>query len=362
MPGLELSRALFHEVIEPVVSGALPGLRYAAGLFGAGSDVLGYDTPRSMDHDWGPRCVLVLDGSDERNVGKSLRDLMTSALPSTFHGFPVLFQDAPDDPGVLVPANPASDAPLHHRVEVTTLDAVRGRLDFAPGDEDDPAFWLSISDQQLLEVTAGEVFRDDSGALTRLRTSLAFYPDAVWRYRMAALWMRISQIEPFVGRTGEVGDETGSFVISARLAEDIIRLALSQARHYAPYAKWLGTAFSRLEISAELQPHLDAVREAGEWRAREAGIVAATSALVRAHNELGLTPEIDPSPRPFHARPFTVIGAERVADALAATLRRSELASLPVGLGGIDQFIDSTDALNSRWLRLAVREAIRNRI
>lgn len=362
VPGLDLSRALFREVVEPAITHALPGLRYAAGLFGAGSDVLGYDTVRSMDHDWGPRCLLVLDAADERDAGEKVRELMTGALSPSFHGFPVLFQDAPGDPGVLVPADAMSEAPVRHRVEVTTLDIVRKRLDYAPGDEDDPAFWLSLGDQQLLELTAGEVFRDDSGALTDLRTTLSFYPDAIWRYRMAALWMRVSQIEPFVGRTGEVDDETGSFVIGARLVEDIMRLALSQARRYAPYAKWLGTACSRLEIAGPLQPHLEAVRRAEDWQAREAGIVAATSTLVQAHNVLGLTPGIDSSPRPFHSRPFTVIGAERVAHALGETLRGTALEHLPIGVGGFDQFTDSTDALNSRWVRLAVREAIREKI
>lgn len=179
---------------------------------------------------------------------------------------------------------------------------------------------------------------------------------------MAALWMRISQIEPFIGRTGEVGDETESFVIGGRLVENIMRLALSQTRHYAPYSKWLGTAFTRLPVSNMLRPHLDVVRQAGDWRKREAGIVAAMSALVREHNALGLTTEIDPAPRPFHSRPFTVIDAARVADALRETLRGTVLEALPLGIGGIDQFIDSTDGLNSRWLRLAVREAIRDQL
>lgn len=360
--GLDLGRAFFHEVVEPAVAAKLPGLRYAAGLFGAGSDALGHDTARSMDHDWGPRCVLVLEEADARAAGATLRATVTAALPASFRGFPVRFQDAPGDPGVLVPADPGRTAPLRHRVDITTLEAVGGRLAYTPGDERDPSFWLSVTEQQLLELTAGELFRDDTGQLTRLRSTLAQYPDDVWRYRMAALWMRISQIEPFVGRTGELGDETGSCVIGARLVEDSMRLALAQARRYAPYAKWLGTAFSRLEIAGALRPHLGAARQARDWHAREAGIAAATSVLVRAHNALGLTEELDPSPRRFHSRPFMVIDGERVAGALGATLRGTALASLPIGMGGVDQFMDSTDALNSRWLRRAVREAIREQL
>lgn len=352
----------FSEVIEPVLSRELPRLRYAAGLFGAGSDVLGYDTARSMDHDWGPRCSIVLDAADERMVGDLLKTVIAAALPTRFRGFPVLFQDAPGEPGILIPADPDIETPLRHRVEVTTLESIGQAYGYVAGDEDEPSFWLTISDQRLLELTAGGVFRDDLGNLSRFRSSLAFYPDTIWRYRMAALWMRISQIEPFVGRTGEVDDETGSYVIGARLVEDIMRLALSQSRRYAPYSKWLGTAFSKLAMSSELLPHLDMVRRASGWSEREAGIVAATSKLVHAHNSLRVTEEIEPSPRPFHSRPFMVIGAERVSEALAATLRGTALGSLPNVIGGIDQFVDSTDALNSRWLRHAVREAIRENV
>jgi hypothetical protein len=203
------------------------------------------------------------------------------------------------------------------------------------------------------------VFRDDNGELTGVRQMLSYYPDDVWHYRMAAMWMRISQIEPFVGRAGEAGDTVGSFVLGATLVEDIMRLALLQARQYAPYSKWLGTAFSRLEDSGDLHAQLEAARMAAGWSAREAAIVAATSLLVRAHNGLGLTPHIDPAPRPFHSRPFMVIGAERVSDALTATLVDSPLSRLPVALGGIDQFMDSTDALKSRWLRQTIRTAMR---
>ena len=35
-------------------------LPYAAALVGGGSQVLGYDTPMSTDHDWGPAVTLFL--------------------------------------------------------------------------------------------------------------------------------------------------------------------------------------------------------------------------------------------------------------------------------------------------------------
>ncbi|HEU0299458.1 MAG TPA: hypothetical protein VFR37_08395, partial [Longimicrobium sp.] len=60
IPGLELSRLFFVEAVRPLLDAAFPGLRYAAGLLGSGSDVLGFDTEMSRDHDWGPRVDLFL--------------------------------------------------------------------------------------------------------------------------------------------------------------------------------------------------------------------------------------------------------------------------------------------------------------
>jgi hypothetical protein len=288
-----------------------------------------------------------------------LRDALAESLPTAFQDHPVMFQAAPGEPDVSIPAVPGRDLPTFHRVKVTTLQSFLARLDLDQRSEPDEAFWLTVTEQQLLECTSGLVFRDDDGELTRIRRRLSYYPDDVWRCRMAAMWTRISQIEPFVGRTGELGDAVGSFVVGARLAEDIMRLAFLQARQYAPYAKWLGTAFSRLEGARDLHSCLEATRTVATWKEREAAIVAATSLLVRAHNRLGITPPLDPAPRPFHTRPFMVIDAKRVSDALMATLGDSALSRLPAGLGGMDQFMDSTDALGNRWLRQSLRSTLR---
>lgn len=59
VPGLELCHNFYEEVVAPAV-----GAPHGAALLGPGSDVLGYDTERSTDHDWGPRCQLFVHASD----------------------------------------------------------------------------------------------------------------------------------------------------------------------------------------------------------------------------------------------------------------------------------------------------------
>ncbi|WP_207922548.1 hypothetical protein [Micromonospora sp. KC606] len=62
MPGLQLCRAFYVEAVRPLLDEAYPGLRYAAARLGPGSEVLGFDTERSVDHDWGPRLVEAFVG------------------------------------------------------------------------------------------------------------------------------------------------------------------------------------------------------------------------------------------------------------------------------------------------------------
>ena len=58
--GLDLSRRFFQEIVRPLLTRNFPAVRYAAALLGPGSEVLGFDTEISTDHDWGPRLFLFL--------------------------------------------------------------------------------------------------------------------------------------------------------------------------------------------------------------------------------------------------------------------------------------------------------------
>lgn len=357
IPGLELSEILYREAVEPLMARDAPGLPHAAGLLGPGSDVLGFDTARSMDHDWGPRLVLFLAAVDLEEWGPKLDALFLEELPRSIAGRPTGFAEFEDDPGIAHMAE--GDGPINHRVTITSAGEWLGeRLGIASTRGMTAANWLTLPEQRLLEVVGGRVFHDDTGEITAVREDLAWYPDDVWRYRMAAQWMRIDQLEPFVGRCGELGDDLGSQLVAMTLVKDAMKLAFLMERRYAPYAKWLGTAFGRLDLAGSLGPHLDAARYARTWREREAGVASAVEILARHHNAMGLTEFVDPEPRAFFSRPFRVMFGGRFAEALLATIRDPEIRALPRHLGGIDQYIDSTDAMNATELHRAIREWI----
>jgi hypothetical protein len=372
--GLELSERYFAEVVEPILAEVAPDLRYVAGRIGPGSDVIGLDTARSMDHDWGPRVTIWL-GEDERAARHhDLRAAIGERLPATFLGFPTRY--GVHDDGTLHMAS--EDAVAHgHNV---TISAVRQW--FGGGDREDPetaawirlpdaaidaaiagepidlapAIWVTLPMQWLLESTAGRIFRDDQGAMSRLRSALAWYPDDVWRYLMAAQWRRLDQLEPFVGRCGEVGDDLGSQLVAFSQIRDVMRLAFLQECRYAPYAKWLGTAFARLEAAPVLQPWLDEVRHARTWQEREAALVNAVQWLGERQNAMGIAEWVDATPRSFHDRPFQVLFAGRFGDALMRAVTDPAVHALPPHIGGIDQITDSTDVIGRGDFQRAIGE------
>src|SRR6266567_3385219 len=64
LPGTMLAGRYYLEVVRPLLDGHAPGLEHSAALIGWGSDVLGFDSPRSTDHNWGPRCLIFLGPGD----------------------------------------------------------------------------------------------------------------------------------------------------------------------------------------------------------------------------------------------------------------------------------------------------------
>ncbi|WP_242582421.1 DUF4037 domain-containing protein [Amycolatopsis sp. 195334CR] len=345
IPGLELSRRFYLEVVQPLLHAHFGNLPHTAARIGTGSEVLGFDTARSADHEWGPRLQLFLNREDAEQHSANLVSVLSNELPKTFSGYPTHFAPTENEH---VRHMEVTDGPVFHRVEVTSLGRwCTGHLGFDPREAITTLDWLATPTQALAEFTAGAVYHDQTGELTRARAQLAWYPEQVWRYLLACQWQRISQEEAFVGRCGEVGNELGSAVVAARLVRDLMRLSLLMHRRYPPYSKWLGSAFARLPSAATLTPVLTAALAATTWHEREDHLATAYSALATLHNQLGLTEPLDPRTRPYHARPFQVLHAERFSRALLATIADPDLRDLPL-TGAVDQFADNTDLLADR--------------
>jgi hypothetical protein len=296
--GIEIAERYYRDEVLPKIEGR----RHSAALLGPGSEVLGYDDDVSPDHDFGARVQIFYPDHDTAG------EFFVAHL-----GF-----------------DPAGG--------VTTED------------------WLLAPAQILASLTRGAVFHDPDDELTKRREALAWYPDDVWRYALAAGWLKVGQEEAFVGRAGATGDDLGSRVLAARLVRELMRLAFLVERRWAPYGKWFGRAFGELKVAAGLKPLLDGALSAPDWRERERLLTEAARAVGTATNGLALTPKVDPAPRRFYDRDIRVIGAERFTIALAREITDPVLRAridrlglrhgqIPRVLGTIDQVVDSTDAL-----------------
>jgi hypothetical protein len=363
MPGAELCRLFYEEAVRPIMDRRFPGLRHGAARLEAGSEVLGFDTPVSVDHGWGPRVTLFVTTPEwTPELAAEIKRVMADELPFEFRGYPTHFTQ----PWSVM--TPATERPITHGVRLAdAAGLIHGWTGIdALGEWPPPTVaWLTAPSDHLRTVVTGPVYRDDTGELALARERLRWYPHDVWLYLLASVWRRISQEEAFPGRCGDVGDEVGSLIVAGRLVRDVMRLGFLMERQYAPYPKWFGSAFSRLACAPRLLPLLRAALMAPTWRERDRHLAAAYGIAAELHNALGLTPPLETKPHlRYPTRPYAGITAGRFDEALVEQIRDAplrRLAELRHGaIGIIEHWIDSTDALSGDEWRRAYRRQYRD--
>ena len=344
--GLELSELFYSEVVANALRSHFPSLRYSAALIGWGSEVLGFDDVQSTDHNWGLRFQLFLSERDYGNYRDPINEILKKKLPSAFRGYPVNFTISVNEDQRAVGETEAT-----HNIEIETVKRFFIRyLGCDPYLEIEAADWLTFSEHKLLAVTSGKVFDDGLGELETIRRKFSYYPRDVWLYLLAAQWMKIFEEQAFVGRCGYAGDELGSMVIAARQVKNLMRLCFLMERKYAPYSKWLGTAFSRLSCAQELAPVFTGILQAKEWEERQESLGKAYEVVARMHNALKITIPLEEKAVHYGGRPYLVVGDERYVEELRRAITDEEVKKIKHGLGSVNQFIDSSDQLNNPHL------------
>jgi hypothetical protein len=351
--GLDLSERFFFDIVKPLLNEYYPLLQYTACRLGPGSDVIGFDTTQSRDHDWGPKFDLLLENEtciDELNLffTKNLRE-------KTICGYSTQFQPYTEQDGQTTLVNISDDQDKScHGIRIMTIkqffiEYLNWRID-----NGEPTFqdWLTFPSQHLLTIARGRVFHDSENVnIKHIRSQLAYYPQDVWLYLLGCCWHRIGQEEHLMGRAGQAGDELGSALIANRLIRDIMRLVFLLEKQFYPYPKWFGTAFRRwTTYGSDFEPILRQVQLAETWQERERHLSSAYQQLAIITKEklfntntsstTGITTEISH----FHNRPFQVINGGSIADIIFGQIGNEQIRKLPK-LGSTDVFIDSTDAM-----------------
>jgi hypothetical protein len=284
IPSLKLSQMLFEEEINHIMEKEFPRLKFAAATLGMCSEVLGLDDEVSMDHEWGPRVMIYLSEQDKLRYSQDVTKVFQNLLPARFKGFDMMWRK----PGVDV--HNTKETVLYHVYVGTVSDSLGfSGIKKLPLEEID---WLKVSEQHLLEFTAGVVYKDDVGELTRARELLAYYPDNVMRFLLMREWNTVGNEWFPIGRIGPREDELGLRIQVAKIVQRFMRIAFMVSKRYFPYKKWFGTLFEQLSLAFELEPMLLELLEEKRWQQVEEKIGEIASALLERQNSLGISPQI----------------------------------------------------------------------
>ncbi len=251
---IDISRRFFVEIVEPILADEFPDELAAGafGVFGHGSEALRMDDEYSSDHHWGLRIDALFPDEVYRARGEEMREGVSARLPAEFEGHS-LRQAHVAGSGFA----PESRQDFLRR----TIG-----LDHAP---ETYAEWLQIPEEDIIHVINGEVWRDDTDAFRKVRTTLAaYYPEPV-RLRRIAHWCRYYSgmgayaLQRAILRNNEYYANI-TFTRAIRLA---VQLAFLLERRYFPYDKWTYARFTELpRLAAPMQPLVDeAVKLSTPW-------------------------------------------------------------------------------------------------
>ena len=157
--GRKLSKLFFKKEVYEILKRDFAGLKYAAAFIGPGSDVLGFDTKRSMDHDWGPRLQLFIQKKD-LSKREEIKKRLVEKLPRKFLGFSTHFKQVENDK-VKVVAELRSGEQFNPGIEIYTIKGFfKQYLGVDPFSKIDSLTWLTLSEQKLRSIKSGRIFHD----------------------------------------------------------------------------------------------------------------------------------------------------------------------------------------------------------
>ena len=226
MGGLELSREFFETCGKPMLEEQFPQLlpKLAAGLFGRGSECFGYDDEISRDHDFEPGFCIFLPGEDEVDRRSAfLLERAYAKLPKEFRGFR---------------REPLSPVGGSRRGVLRTGEFFEALVG-SPDGELTAAQWLTIPEEALGEAVNGELYFDHLGEVSRIRASLAQYPEDVRLKRLAGQLLLMAQAGQYnYGRCLRHGETAAAQLAAHEFVKSALSAIFLLNKRYQPYYKW----------------------------------------------------------------------------------------------------------------------------
>ena len=250
---MEKNRWFYDHYVADLIHSRFPEYedRIAVGIAGEGSDCFGYDDEISRDHDFGTGVCLWVTDEDMDRFGYLLSIAYNELVDSVERSY---FTER-----------------LRERRGVMTIRAFYSNILNIDCDVQNCTLteeqWYRLDHSCLKTATNGEIFRDDPGVFTAFRRLLlGYYPDRVWRTRIAEqLHEYAAAFQVNYARCMTREDVVAAELCRARGISAAMELFFLLAREYPPYYKWTFRALQTLDREGILSGKL---RELSEERIR----------------------------------------------------------------------------------------------
>ena len=239
------NRVFYDEQVKPMIHERFPlyETRIAVGIAGEGSDCFGYDDEISRDHDFGTGLCLWLNDEDMAEVGEELARAYNELVELKERSF---YTDRlKERRGVMTIHDFYSN--------ILRIDCDTGKCRMT---EDK---WLSLDHSCLATAVNGEVYRDDPGQFSDFRKLLlAYYPDRVWRIRIAERMHDYSaNLQINYQRCMTRGDIVAAEMCRVQGMTAAMDLYFLLKRRYMPFYKWAHRALRELDTDGSFAVHIE---------------------------------------------------------------------------------------------------------
>ena len=283
--GMELARRFYKEYGQAMIHEGFAEYedRITAGLVGRGSQCYGFDDPLSRDHDFGPDFCIWLDDDLYDEIGDKLQEAY-DRLPAEFMGFSRVTVIPPDGKRAGVMRTwefyarilDVSEEFLLSYIDISckrrhlceedkkpepgiTAGVEAGRVE-EECNRMELAFFGTVDEANLSQCTNGEIFKEGTGDFARIREGLKYYPDHIWKRKIAQELHYSAQMGQYnYVRMLKRGEKVASEIALSGYMEHTMKLVYLLNRKYAPYYKWLHRGMADLEKAAVIMDIFNAV-------------------------------------------------------------------------------------------------------
>lgn len=221
LKGLDICQKYYETYGQKMIEEKFPQYQQymAIGLFGFGSDCLGYDDEISRDHDFGPGFCIWLPHQIYDEIGKELQ-AEYDKLPKEFMGLSRI-----------------ESSHGQGRVGVFKIkDYFEQFLWKIPSTLEE---WLYSDENALLACTNGRIFKDDFGEVTKIRKYLCYYPEDIRIKKIVRAIAKMAQSGQYnYARCMKRHDDVAASLALYEFVEQTLSVIYLLNKKYKPYYKW----------------------------------------------------------------------------------------------------------------------------